>query len=93
MWRPMGPGLDRNCACSTRPWGQQHKTINWSIRYLVTDEIEGGQTGGRTTNERVSHKLDWSLTSELKIKYNHNVHNVRATVRKQTGEVFLYVAL
>ena len=36
----MGSGLDQNCPCTTRPWGQQHDTINWSLQHLVTEEIE-----------------------------------------------------
>ena len=68
--------------------GQQHETINRSLLYLVTEEIEeqdivygqtdrqtdrqtDGRTEGRTMDERVSHKLDWSLTSRAK-----NGHNI-----------------
>ena len=48
----MGSGLDQNYACTTRQWGQQHETINGSLQYLVTEEIEEqdivyGQTDGR----------------------------------------------
>ena len=55
--------------CTTRPWGQQHETINGSLQYLVTEEKEkqdtyvlftDRQTDGLMTCERVSHKLDWS---------------------------------
>ena len=63
MWGPKGSGLDQNCTCTTRPWRQQHETINRSLWYLVTGEIEGqGIVYGRT-DERVSHKVDLSLTS------------------------------
>ena len=67
----MGSGLDQNCTCTTRPWSQQHYNINRSLQYLVTEEIEEqhivyGQTDSRTTDERVSHKLNWSLTSRAK---------------------------
>ena len=59
----MGSGLGQNCTCTTRPCGQQHETINRSLRYLVTEEIEEHyivyrQTDGRTTVESVSHKLE-----------------------------------
>ena len=37
---PMGSRLDQNCTHTTRPWGQQHETINRSLQYLVTEEIE-----------------------------------------------------
>ena len=55
----MGSGVDQNCTCTTRPWGQQYETINGSLRYLVTDEIEEqdivyGQTNGRTKGFRIS---------------------------------------
>ena len=58
----MGSGLDKNCTC-TRPWDQHHETINRSLQYLVTGEIEEqdivyGQTDGRRTDKRVSQKLD-----------------------------------
>ena len=82
---PMGSGLDQNCTCTTRTRGQQHETINRSLRYLVREEIEEqdivyGRTDrqtdelmdGRTTDERVSHKLDCSLTSRAN-KSNANV--------------------
>ena len=65
----MGSWLDQNCTCTTRPWGQQHETINGSLRYLITEEIEEqhivyGQTAGWLDDgQRVLHKLDWSLTS------------------------------
>ena len=54
---PHGSGLDQNCTCTTRPWDQQHETINWSLRYLVTEEIEEhdivyGQTDGRQDDGR-----------------------------------------
>ena len=65
---PRGSKLNQNCTCTTRPWGQQHGTINRSLWYLVTEEIEEqnivyGQTDSWTTDKRVWHKLDWSLTS------------------------------
>ena len=68
-------GLDQNCTCTTRPWGQQHETINRSLQYIVTEEMKehhiaygqtDRQTNGRTTDERISHKLDWSFTSRAK---------------------------
>ena len=40
LWGPMGSGLDQNCTCTNRPWGQQNVTINRFLRYLVTEEIE-----------------------------------------------------
>ena len=54
LWGPVGSGLDQNCTCTTRPWVQQHETINGSLRYLVTEEIEEqhivyGQSAGRQT--------------------------------------------
>ena len=54
MWGPRGSGLDQNYTCTTRPWDQQHETINRFLRYLVTEEIEEqdivyGQTDGRRT--------------------------------------------
>ena len=61
---PRGSGLDQNCTCTTRPWGQQNVTINRSLGYLVTEEIEeqdiyyghtDGRTDGPTTDEWVSH--------------------------------------
>ena len=56
---PGGSGLDQNCTCRTRPWGRQNVTLNRSLRYLVTEEIEEqdivyGQTDGRTTGYRIS---------------------------------------
>ena len=56
----MGPresGLDQNCTCTTRPWGQQNVTINRYLWYLVTEEIEEqdivyGETNGRTAGRR-----------------------------------------
>ena len=67
---PQGSGLDQNCTCTTRPWDQQHETINRSLWYLVTEGIEEqdivyGQTD-RRPDERVSYKLDWSLTNRAK---------------------------
>ena len=69
---PMGSGLDQNCTCTTRPWGQQHETINRSLRYLVTAEIEekhclwtDRQTAGRRTKGyRISSSGLWPV--ELK---------------------------
>ena len=54
---PRGSGLDQNCTCTTRPWDQQQETINRSLRYLVTEEIEEqdivyGQTDGQTAGRR-----------------------------------------
>ena len=54
LWGPRGSGLDQNCTCTTRPWDQQHETINRSLWYLVTEEIEDqdiayGQTAGQRT--------------------------------------------
>ena len=51
---PRGSGLDQNCTCTTRPWGQQNVTINRSLWYLDTEEIEEQdivyrQTAGRRT--------------------------------------------
>ena len=59
LWDPMGSGLDQKCTCTTRPWGQQHETINGSLRYLVIEEIEEqdivyGQTDGRTKGYHIS---------------------------------------
>ena len=53
-------GLDQNCTCTTRPWGQQNMTINRSLQYLITEEkkeqdIVYVQTDGRPDDERVSH--------------------------------------
>ena len=55
---PKGSGLDQNCTCTTRPWGQQNVTINKYLRYLVTEEIEEQDIVYGQTDERVSHKLD-----------------------------------
>ena len=52
---PQGSGLDQNCTCTTRPWGQQNVTINRSLQYLITEEIkeqdivyvQTGRTAGR----------------------------------------------
>ena len=68
---PQGSGLDQNCTCTTRPWGQQNVTINRFLQYLITEEIKEQdivyvQTDGRPDDERVSHKLDWSSTSRAK---------------------------
>ena len=61
LWSPRGSGLDQNCTCTTRPWGQQNVTINRYLRYLVTEDIEeqdigygqtDGQTDRRTTDKR-----------------------------------------
>ena len=54
---PRGSGLDQNCTCTTRSWGQQNVTINRSLWYLVTEEIEEqdivyGQTDRRTAGRR-----------------------------------------
>ena len=49
--------------------------MNMSLKYLVTEEIEEQDlftdrwTDSRTTEERVSHKLDWSSTSSAKIVF------------------------
>ena len=57
---PRGSGLDQNCTCTTRPWEQQQETINRSLRYLVTEEIEeqdivyGHTAGQRTKGYRIS---------------------------------------
>ena len=40
LWGPRGSGLDQNCTCTTRPWGQQNVTMNRYLLYLVTEEIE-----------------------------------------------------
>ena len=68
---PQGSGLDQNCTCTTRLWGQQNVTINRSLQYLITEEIKEQdiiyvQTDGRPDDERVSHKLDRSSTSRAK---------------------------
>ena len=68
---PQGSGLDKNCTCKTRPWGQQNMTINRSLQYLITVEIKEQdtvyvQTDGRPDDEMVSHKLDWSSISRAK---------------------------
>ena len=71
-------------------------TINRSLWYLVTEEIEeqdivygqtdrrtDGQMDGRTTEERVSHRLTWSSTRRAKndIIYTLNVpHSFRFVV-------------
>ena len=70
--------LDQNCTCTTRPWDQQYETISGSLWYLVTEEIDEqdivyGQTDRQTdgptrTKERVSHNLNWSLTTRAKIQ-------------------------
>ena len=49
---PQGSGLDKNCTCTTRPWGQQNVTINRSLQYFITEEIKEQdivyvQTAGR----------------------------------------------
>ena len=58
-----------------RPWDQHHETINGSLQYLVTEEIEAQdmftdrQRDNQTTDKRVSllsHNLDWSLTFRAK---------------------------
>ena len=63
LWNPRGSGLDQNCTCTTRPWGQQNVTINRSLQYLVTEareeqDIVYGQTrrtaGRRTKGYRIS---------------------------------------
>ena len=36
----------------TRPWGQQNETINRSLRYLVTEEIEEQDIVYRQTDRR-----------------------------------------
>ena len=63
LWGPRGSGLDQNCTCTTRPWGQQNVTINRSLWYLVMEEIEeqdivygqtDGLTDGRMTGYRIS---------------------------------------
>ena len=53
---PWGPDLNKisHAQRTTKPWDQQHETINGSLRYLVTEEIEEqhivyGQTAGRHT--------------------------------------------
>ena len=58
-------GLNQNCTCTTRPWGQQYETINGSLGYLVTEDIpEQSIVHGRPDDRRKGiHKLDWSLTS------------------------------
>ena len=66
LWGPRGSGLDQNCTCTTRPWGQQNVTINRSLRYLVTEEIEEQDIVYGQTDKRVSHKLDLSSTSRAK---------------------------
>ena len=48
----MGSELDQNCKCTTRPWGQQHETINRSLWYLVTEEIEEQYIVYRQTDGR-----------------------------------------
>ena len=49
---PGGPDWRNNCTCTARTWGQRHETINRSLWYLVTKDIEEqdivyGQTDGR----------------------------------------------
>ena len=51
---PQWSGLDQNCTCTTRPWGQQNVTIKRSLQYLITEEIKEQdivyvQADGRTT--------------------------------------------
>ena len=68
---PQGSGLDQNCTCTTRPWGQQNVTINRYLQYLITEEIKEQdivyvQTDGRPDDERVFHRLHCSSTSRAK---------------------------
>ena len=68
---PRGSGLDQNCTCIPRPWGQQNVTINRFLQYLITEEIKEQdivyvQADGRPDDERVSHKLGWSSNSRAK---------------------------
>ena len=56
LWGPRGSGLDQNCIFTTK-WGQQYETINRSLLYLVTEEIEEqdivyGQTDKQTAGRR-----------------------------------------
>ena len=68
-------GMDRNCTCTTRPWGQQQVSAVFSYggdrgtRYCL-------RTDGWKTDERISHKLDWSSTGRAnkRPKGPHIVH-------------------
>ena len=87
---PQGSGLDQNCTCTTRPWGQQNVTINRSLQYLITEEIKEQdivyvQTDGRPDDERVSHKLDWSSTSRAK-----NCIHSNSTLILQKAHIFAF---
>ena len=87
---PQGSGLDQNCTCTTRPWGQQNVTINMYLQYLITEEIKEQdivyiQTDGRPDGERVSHKLDWSSTSRTK-----NCIHSNSTLILQKAHIFAF---
>ena len=61
---PIGSRLDQNCNCTTKPWGQQHETINMSLQYSFAEETEEhfivyGHTDVRSDGRTmVSHELD-----------------------------------
>ena len=87
---PQGSGLDQNCTCTTRPWGQQNVSIIRSLQYLITEEIEEQdivyvQMDGRPDDERVSHKLDWSSTSRAK-----NCIHSNSTLILQKAHIFAF---
>ena len=89
---PQGYGLDQNCTCTTRPWGQQTKnvTIIRYLQYLITVEIKEQdivyvETDGRPDDERVSHKLDWSSTSRAK-----NCIHSNSTLILQKAHIFAF---
>ena len=84
---PMGSRLDHICTCITRPLGQQHETINVSLWYSVTGEIEeqdifkDGRKG-----------IDWSLTSRAIIFFTFFIQFNSFTLKKQ-NEVDISVLL
>ena len=77
----MGSGPDQNCTCTTRQWGQQHETINRSLRYLVTEEIEEqhivyGQTAGWPDDGRKGYRISSTgLWPVEPINYSHDSRN------------------
>ena len=60
---------DQNYTCTARLWGQQDKTINGSLWYLVTEEMREQEVVYRRTDGQtygsVSIELSWSRTVKL----------------------------
>ena len=84
---PWGPDLNiiLHAQRTTKPWDQQHETINGSLRYLVTEEIEEqhivyGQTAGRhTKGYRISSTGLWPVELKLpllKMIKKHYTNNI-----------------